>query len=834
MLNFCPAAAFFLIFFLPAKSQERYALSEILPVLEKTYNVTFTYADDVMAGKYIASRPPKDTLEEWLRYLKIQTGLYFQPLNEQFIAISLASSFCGKLVNHETQESIAYASVATRAVTVVSDENGYFYIHTPLSLKDSITISHVAYTSIALAADEALAEPCREFQMMPRLAALPDLVVSNFLVAGSAKTQGGEFVMRPQEQQILPGLTDPDILFTLQAFPGIKSVNESVADMNIRGGTNDQNLVLWDDIRMYQTGHFFGLISAFNPYLVDNVTLIKNGTSAAYGDGVSGTIKMATKGGQAERISGGAGTNLIHSDFHLSLPITKKISLNMAARRSATDWFHSPTYRSYFSRAFQYTELDGANNDSLLTTDDHFYFYDVQGKITFQVSEHDQLKVNVIRMSNQLEYGKSAVVGSSLEEGVSGLEQSSTAGGIFYRRHWHRNLATTLQGYLSTYRLQAANHDLSHDQKLVQENEVVDIRITGKMHLILSPDIDLHGGYTYDQTGVGNLELLNNPAFRRYVREVLHAHFIFVEGNYETPDQNSRLQTGLRLSHYPRVGQMLRVEPRLSLVHQLTGNFSVEVLGEMKNQPMTQVIDLQNDFLGVEKRRWVLADGGEIPVIRSSQASAGLHYHKADLLLSLEGYYKKVDGIITSSQAFQNQYEFIRARGNYQVGGLDFLVRKIMDPFTAWVSYSLAKNTYLFESVRAATFPNNLDIRHHVFVGSSFKTGSWESSLGFNWHSGRPYTVPQSGEPIRSGQINYGSPNSFRLGNYLRVDFSSTYEFPLGEKVLASAGMSLWNITNRKNIIDTYYQWTTSMSAPQRMDRMALGFTPNLMFRVRF
>ncbi|MBE7326221.1 Plug domain-containing protein, partial [Nocardioides sp. Y6] len=71
--------------------------------------------------------------------------------------------------------------------------------------------------------------------------------------------------------------------------------NESIANINVRGGTNDQNLILWDGIKMYHSGHFFGLISAYNPNLTEKVYVTKNGTSSQYSDGVSSTIDMRTK-----------------------------------------------------------------------------------------------------------------------------------------------------------------------------------------------------------------------------------------------------------------------------------------------------------------------------------------------------------------------------------------------------------------------------------------------------------------------------------------------------------------------------------------------------------
>jgi hypothetical protein len=51
--------------------------------------------------------------------------------------------------------------------------------------------------------------------------------------------------------------------------------------------------MLWDNIKCTILGTF-GLISAYNPNVTNKVTVSKNGTSAAYSDGVSSTINMST------------------------------------------------------------------------------------------------------------------------------------------------------------------------------------------------------------------------------------------------------------------------------------------------------------------------------------------------------------------------------------------------------------------------------------------------------------------------------------------------------------------------------------------------------------
>ena len=86
--------------------------------------------------------------------------------------------------------------------------------------------------------------------MQPEIEALEEVVLEDYLTLGIYKKKDGSLEIRSQELDILPGLTEPDILQALQALPGIQSINETVSNINVRGGTHDQNLILWDGIKM--------------------------------------------------------------------------------------------------------------------------------------------------------------------------------------------------------------------------------------------------------------------------------------------------------------------------------------------------------------------------------------------------------------------------------------------------------------------------------------------------------------------------------------------------------------------------------------------------------
>lgn len=652
----------------------------------------------------------------------------------------------------------------------------------------------------------------------------------NYLARGIDRTVDGSLIVRPKSQQLLPGMTEPDVLYTIQTLPGIQSTEETVSNINIRGGTNDQNLVLWEGIRMFQTGHFFGLISAFNPHFNDKIEITKNGTSASYGNGVSGMIDMQSEDNILKKVTGsaGIGLNMINGDINLGIPISKKSSLKISSRRSITDVIRTPTFNRYFDRVFENTDVltQGANN--VVNTDDKFYFYDVSTRFIHNPSERDNFSFSFLNIVNKLDFEETEILTNTSETKTSLLDQKSIAGGFDYIRNWSSNFSTKLSSSISNYNLNAVNYDLPNDQKLTQENDVLNynLRVSSKISTSIG---SLNIGYEFDEIGIKNLEDINNPDFRREIKEVLVTHSGFVEN--EISVRNTNFRTGIRANYYRHLDTYL-FEPRLVFNQQIVPGLSLELLGEQKSQSVAQVIDLQTDFLGVEKRRWILSNSQDVPIIKSKNLSLGVHYKKQRMLLSLEGYIREVDGIITSSQGFLNQFELVRESGSYLVKGLEFLITYSHMNFTTWLNCTHSINDYSFENLSPTGFPNNMDIRNTISAGVSYENGPLLLSLGASNRSGRPITAIQENAPILNNSINYLSPNNARLKNYFRVDVSAGYRFDFTKKVKGQLGISFWNITNNENLLNQYYR--LDGSTINQIDQQALELTPNMIFRVTF
>ena len=153
---------------------------------------------------------------------------------------------------------------------------------------------------------------------------------------------------------------------------------------------------------------------------------------------------------------------------------------------------------------------------------------------------------------------------------------------------------------------------------------------------------------------------------------------------------------------------------------------------------------------------------------------------------------------------------------------------------SSWLSYSLSKNDYTFDDLNFGNdFPNNVDIRHSIKFGSSLTYNKLKLAVGVNWRSGKPFTEPNANNPISGNFINYGLPNDKNISDYLRADISAIYNFKLSKSINASSGFSLWNVTNNKNIINTYYTINDADST-NKVELESLGITPNFSFRVHF
>jgi hypothetical protein len=810
-------------------------LKKLLEDIALYHNVKFTYAEKDVAGLSIF--PPEIflPLKAKLVYIENRTHLSYKEVGEYIViykAPKIAKKRCAYIID-ELGQAVDNAVIQLPDNTkIVTRQDGYFEL--PATLTGSIFIDHLNYQPLSISVKE-FTDDCKAIILQLEVLELQELVAERYIATGISKKKDGSFTIKPKKFGILPGLIEPDVLLTMQQLPGITSVDETVSNINVRGGTHDQNLFLWNGIRLYQTGHFFGLISAINPNLGNEVKIFKNGTSAFYGESVSSAVDISS---HTQDIGSGnftIGSNMINVDFYTKIKATEKANFEFSARRSFTDAIELPTYSKYSKRIFQntvVTDLDGST-DVNYESDKEFYFYDFTGQYHQKIGKKHNLYVDFIGIKNNLNFTQGSVFITEL----SNLEQLTIGSSAGWNTQWNNRHSSEAGFYVSYYNVDGSTASLQSGQVMEQGNTILDTGFKVADHRKLTDQYQLHTGYQFNEIGIENADKVNEPSYSRNVKEVLRTHAFIGELEYDSKDMRLHSRGGLRINYITEFG-MMYTEPRLQLNYMLAPSWQLEALAELKSQATSQIVELQGDFLGLEKRRWVLSDDNNIPVQRSRQASIGATFKENGWLISLENFYKKVKGITTSGQGFQDQLELRNDIGQYTVYGSEFLVQKQFKNFYTWLSYTLNSNKYVFETFSPEKFPSNFEINHTINTAAIYEWKKFKVALGSKWFTGKPYTPPLSNEPEfitpSNPQIVYASPNSANLENFFQVNFSASYIIKATEKSQLQLGISVQNIFNRRNIINRYYRINSDSNSIEEVNTYALERTPNALIKFSF
>lgn len=835
---------FCFVFVLSLKAQDTnkaIALKTVLQLIEKQHNVNFNYIETEIEVFKITSPKSTLSLDQKISYLQKNTNLLFEKIDSKFISISnkkevdLICGFIYSKTDNSPQESVNIQT--SNGTNTTTDRKGYFEIKKDNSTE--ISVSHIGFIPKKLAVSDFKNKNCIKIFLEFEVLELENVATNHFLTSGISKETDGTFRIKPKKLGILPGLIEPDVLQTMLQIPGVNSADESLSSINVRGGTHDQNLFLWNGIKMYQTGHFFGLISTFNPNLAHTISISKNGSSAFYGESVSSVVDISSNSNAIDKNSLSAGINMINADVYSKFALNKKGFLEIAARRSITDLVKTPTYKEYFNKAFQNTTITNfANRQNVnYSSEELFNFYDISLKYSQKIGEKDLLIVDIITINDKLNVDQKTIINNVLNSENNILYQKNQGGNFAWKRNWNTKNSSKINIFSSYYELDAEKNKIQENQIIKQENIVLDTGLKLENSHIINSKFVINNGYQFEEIGTTNFDEVNSPAFYRKIKEVLRTHALILEGKYNDTLSKVYFNTGLRLNYIEQFKKYI-VEPRMQFHYQMAKGLSLEVLGELKSQNCYQIIDLQKDYFGIEKRRWILSNNSTIPIQRSKQASIGFTYIKNDWLFTLDNFYKKVQGINSSSQGFQNQLEFIKINGSYEVFGTEMLLQKKINRFISWISYAYNDNNYNFPNSTLTEFSNNFELKHVVSWAGTYETQNLKLALGSKWYSGKPETSPITdainySDPTNP-TIDYNTPNHKNLDYFFQVNFSATYKWKTPNETQYKLGFSVLNVFNRKNEINEYYRINTTTNSIEDVKTFSLGRTPNLSLRVIF
>jgi len=864
-------ALLFLLFtgFLTAQNtdlkEKKTALKTILLKIEKIHNIKFSFNSKLIENVKIFTLSTEKTLEEKLKNLSKQTNLLFNKIDKRYIIIkekeaSYSHNICGVLLNKKTKEKVSFSSVIIENTLrgTSSNENGKFSLSNVAS-NQKIKIKTIGYRTVTIPVFSFFNNPCLEIELIEDNIQLDEVLISDYITQGISKKQNGSIQVSPDRLGILPGLIEPDVLLSLQLLPGIQSPNETASGLHIRGSSPDQNLVLFDGIKMYQSGHFFGLISSFNPYVTKKITVFRNGTSSKYGDGIGGVLDISS-GDDIPNFEAGFGVNLTHADAYVKTPLlNNKAGLVLSVRRSITDWVETITYKNFSESVFQNTRiLDEAlnNPNKLSNVNNDFYFKDYNLKFVADISTKSKLSISNLFNKNQLNFSsENQRFREKIEDNITYQNKGTR---IYWNHKTSLKFSQNIDFHTSEYEFDYygkrettrndANDNSNREFTII--NHVNDNGLNYDFTYYLNDRFQFSGGYQFSKTKIlytysTNFNTPNNQLLDAE-NSTNTTNALFSELKYN--NSNSFISLGLRANRFSS-GKEWFFEPRLFASTKISDSFTIKTSGEIKNQAVSQIIEYRNNGIGLENNIWAVAND-QIPILNSKQFSIGFLYQNKGWNLDVDFYKKKVIGITLMTDDIANSTETSKLpfyiSGESDITGIDFLLKKRFGSYRSWISYSYSNTKQQFKELNNGKEFNGINgIPHSLTWSHTYKINQLEFSLGWKIRSGIPYTeaIGTSEDKNDNLRINYGTVNEKRLPNYQKLDFSSTYKFHFSKKkkIEGKFGISLLNVFNKKNILNRIYelkfvnsQGNIEEQKVVEVDKISLGFTPNVVFRLTF
>ncbi|MEI6049749.1 MAG: carboxypeptidase-like regulatory domain-containing protein, partial [Bacteroidota bacterium] len=342
------------------------------------------------------------------------------------------ATFHGKILDGKNGKPLPGASIFIDKLKIgaTSDKNGNYYLRAPVG-EHIIRTSFIGYDDnlqkIRLAGDGTL-----NSELLEKSVKLGEVVIyAEHVESNVTGTQMSIVKLDVKAIKELPvSLGGTDIIKSITLMPGVQTIGEFGTGFNVRGGGSDQNLILIEDVPVFNLSHLFGLISIVNSDGISNVTLLKAGISAKYGERASSVmdIRLGPNNPDKSKVKGGIG--IINSSLYVETPlINKKFNLLLGARSSYSNWLlHS------------IPDIDLMNSSAR--------FYDVNALLSFNVNPKNKINFFTYISNDRFGFSKN-----------TDYQYSNLLGSVRWKHSFNDDLYFNLSAGLSNYHYQVSESD---------------------------------------------------------------------------------------------------------------------------------------------------------------------------------------------------------------------------------------------------------------------------------------------------------------------------------------------------------------------------------------
>ncbi len=637
------------------------------------------------------------------------------------------------------------------------------------------------------------------------------------------KDPGLEKISAKAIKEIPMMMGERDILKVAEMLPGIVTVGEGSAGLNVRGGNYDQNAFYFNRISIYNTSHLFGFFPAFNADIIKDFSIYKGHIPAQFGGQLSSVFNIIGRQGNRKRFTARGGISPMAANLSVEGPFKKDTSsFLISARYLYSDWIlrniDDPVIR---------TSTAGFNDMSASLN----YDFRKSKLSLFVYHSHDKFNLSDI---NAYQYSNNGASLNMSHYFSTSLRADFSITGSLYNFNTidkqELPLAYDHSFGIGDYRV---NADFTHD-------------------LTLKNSLQYGAGITFYKLNRGTVAPYGEESLRLPValgKEQGIESSIYLSDSYDVlPWMN--LSAGLRLTlfnplgpktvytYYPDAprdpryindtiyygnGEAIKwyFEPdiRVAAILRTDANGTVKIA---YNQMHQNLFVLNNTIALAPNSQWKLADYN-IPPARSNQISAGVFrtFPKTGWETSLEIYYKrtaKYPEFIDGANFLDNPLvETAVLPGKQDAYGLEFLLRRSGRRLEGWLAYTFSRSIVKVDGDQpwekinnGLAYPANFDIPNvlNTVIIYHFSRRVTASSV-ITYQTGRPVTYPVSVYYVNgTPYVDYSNRNAYRIPDYFRLDLSLTIEGNLRRnKFLHNSFIfTLYNVTGRDNPYSVYFK----------------------------
>lgn len=707
--------------------------------------------------------------------------------------------------------------------TATTDASGQFKLNLPTG-RHLMSVNAIGKKSlqqqVVVYSDGKLA-----LELEDLIPVLQEVVVSADKIANVNRVQMGvERLTIKNIKQMPTVFGEADVLRAVLTLPGVKTVGEASTGFNVRGGSSDQNLILFNDATIYNPSHFFGFFSAFNPEIVRDVELFKSSIPANYGGRLASVLNVSAREGNKEKFTGSAGIGLLTSRVNIEGPITKgKSSFNVGGRTTYSNWMLKLLPDKY----------DYKNSKAS--------FHDVNLFTSHTLNENNTLYLTGYLSNDQFNLNSDTTYGYTNRNFSlkwrhvfnKRLLAFFTAGSDHYD-YVNESDHNPVNAYKMNFSIDQASvkGDFTYNPN---PKHKVDFGF-GSIYYKLKPGSFQPNG---KESMVSPLQTQTEQALESAVyltdRFDINRKLSFIPGirysifNYLGPQTVDEYAQNLPKTDANKVntvayksGAVIKTyhgpEIRLSARYSLSPSFSVKA----GYNTLRQYLHMMSNTAAISPTDiWKLSDNNIEPQL-GNQVSLGLYknFRNDTIELSFEMYKKTIRNYLdykSGAVLVLNDHietDVFKTRGNAY--GAEVMIKKRAGKLNGWMSYTYSRILLKMDDPAAGEninngeyYPANYDKPHDFTLIGNYRINMrFSLSMNFTYSTGRPITVP-IGRFYYAGSERtlYADRNSFRIPDYMRTDFSMNIDgnHKVHQRTHNSWTIGVYNLTGRKNPYSVYY-----------------------------